>query len=158
VGTNTQTASFSYPAVLKEFFVAEPSNRDANRFIIRMPEGLRDRIRVAAERNNRSMNAEIVGTLEAFYPKRMALSDIKNYIRDLTESYRYSPSEEVLAEIGNMIELLPEKLPQQDNLAYRAMNEDPETDDWNREHPDQPSGGSLAASKLNAKRKVDLGD
>lgn len=36
----------------------------ADRFQIRMPEGLRDRIRSAAEANNRSMNAEIIARLE----------------------------------------------------------------------------------------------
>lgn len=36
----------------------------AERFQVRLPEGMRDRIREAAERNNRSMNAEIVARLE----------------------------------------------------------------------------------------------
>ncbi|MCF7647312.1 Arc family DNA-binding protein [Bacillus subtilis] len=36
----------------------------AERFQIRMPDGLRDRIREAAEKNNRSMNAEIIHRLE----------------------------------------------------------------------------------------------
>ncbi|WP_101341514.1 Arc family DNA-binding protein [Cereibacter azotoformans] len=34
----------------------------------RMPEDLRDRIKQAAERNGRSMNAEIVASLEDAYP------------------------------------------------------------------------------------------
>lgn len=36
----------------------------AERFQIRMPEGLRDKIRAAAEKNNRSMNSEIISRLE----------------------------------------------------------------------------------------------
>lgn len=36
--------------------------------VIRPPEGMRDRIKAAAEENNRSMNAEIVATLEEKYP------------------------------------------------------------------------------------------
>lgn len=40
----------------------------ADRFQVRMPEGLRDRIREAADANSRSMNAEIVATLEKAYP------------------------------------------------------------------------------------------
>lgn len=39
----------------------------ADRFQIRMPEGLRDRIRASAEANNRSMNAEILARLEGSY-------------------------------------------------------------------------------------------
>lgn len=38
--------------------------RDQNRFIVRMPEGMRDRIREVAKANNRSMNAEIISLLE----------------------------------------------------------------------------------------------
>lgn len=36
--------------------------------MLRLPEGMRDRIKLQAERNNRSMNAEIVATLEIAYP------------------------------------------------------------------------------------------
>ncbi|KQT53684.1 hypothetical protein ASG43_17765 [Aureimonas sp. Leaf454] len=36
----------------------------AERFQVRMPDGMRDRLRVAAEKNNRSMNAEIIDRLE----------------------------------------------------------------------------------------------
>jgi hypothetical protein len=40
----------------------------AERFQIRLPPGLRDRIRATAEANGRSMNTEIVSTLEDAYP------------------------------------------------------------------------------------------
>lgn len=35
-----------------------------DRFIVRLPDGMRERIAVAAKANNRSMNAEIVARLE----------------------------------------------------------------------------------------------
>lgn len=38
----------------------------AERFQVRMPDGLRDRLRAAAAENNRSMNAEIVSRLERY--------------------------------------------------------------------------------------------
>lgn len=44
------------------------TNRESDRFMLRLPDGMRDRIKVAAESNNRSMNAEIVATLEEKYP------------------------------------------------------------------------------------------
>ncbi|MBO9108729.1 Arc family DNA-binding protein [Agrobacterium sp. S2/73] len=113
--------------------MSDTSNRDANRFIIRMPEGLRDRIKAVAEQNNRSMNAEIVGTLQSYYPERMTLPDLRDYLRDLTSSYVDSPSGEILEEIISMVELVSEKLPQQDNSVWRAMNQDPETEDLERE-------------------------
>lgn len=44
-------------------------NRTLNdKFMLRLPDGMRDRIKAAAEANNRSMNAEIVATLEEKYP------------------------------------------------------------------------------------------
>ncbi|SET74927.1 Arc family DNA-binding protein [Paracoccus homiensis] len=45
-----------------------PTNRESDRFMLRLPDGMRDRIKAAAEANNRSMNAEIVATLEKEYP------------------------------------------------------------------------------------------
>lgn len=40
----------------------------AERFQVRMPLGMRDRIKAAAEANNRSMNAELLATLTRGYP------------------------------------------------------------------------------------------
>lgn len=45
-----------------------PTNRESDRFMLRLPDGMRDRIKHAAEFNNRSMNAEIVATLEKAFP------------------------------------------------------------------------------------------
>lgn len=38
-------------------------SQQADRFIVRLPEGMRDRIKREAEKNRRSMTAEIVITL-----------------------------------------------------------------------------------------------
>lgn len=38
-----------------------------DRFIVRMPDGMRDRIRAAAEASNRSMNAQIVHMIEEYF-------------------------------------------------------------------------------------------
>lgn len=43
--------------------------QDQDKFIVRLPDGMRDRIKAAADANNRSMNAEIVSTLEEKYPE-----------------------------------------------------------------------------------------
>ncbi len=43
-------------------------SRKMDQFVVRFPDGMRERIRAAAEANNRSMNAEIVATLEEKYP------------------------------------------------------------------------------------------
>lgn len=48
--------------------MAEEQNRALNdKFMLRLPDGMRDQIKVAAEANNRSMNTEIIATLEAAY-------------------------------------------------------------------------------------------
>ncbi len=44
------------------------ATRGSEQFHIRLPDGLRDRIRLAAEQAGRSMNAEIINTLSEAYP------------------------------------------------------------------------------------------
>lgn len=44
------------------------SVQNQDKFVVRLPDGMRDRIKHAAEANGRSMNAEIVGTLLEAYP------------------------------------------------------------------------------------------
>lgn len=43
-----------------------PSEKQ-ERFIIRLPDGMRDQIRESAAKNNRSMNAEVVHALEYYF-------------------------------------------------------------------------------------------
>ncbi len=42
-------------------------SRDANKFIVRLPDGMRDRIKEIAAENQRSMNAELVYQLKRIY-------------------------------------------------------------------------------------------
>lgn len=46
-------------------------NDELDKFLLRMPDGLRERIKLAADANNRSMNAEIVSALEATFPEEV---------------------------------------------------------------------------------------
>lgn len=45
-------------------------SRGSSQFMIRMPDGLRDRIKTSAELNHRSMNSEIVMHLENALPSQ----------------------------------------------------------------------------------------
>lgn len=45
------------------------TGRNSDQFALRLPDGLRDRIKSAAEANSRSMNSEIVSTLLKAYPE-----------------------------------------------------------------------------------------
>ncbi|MBL9062780.1 Arc family DNA-binding protein [Tabrizicola sp.] len=55
--------------------MTEQTSSEHEKFVVRLPAGLRDRIREASAANNRSMNAEIVDTLEQKYPSLRALED-----------------------------------------------------------------------------------
>ena len=48
--------------------VQDTPSRKLDQYIIRLPDGMRDRIKRAASLNRRSMNAEIVATLMEKYP------------------------------------------------------------------------------------------
>lgn len=45
-----------------------PTNRDSDKFVLRLPDGMRDRIKLAAEVSGRSMNQEIIQALEEKFP------------------------------------------------------------------------------------------
>lgn len=58
------------------------STQAGDKYIIRFPEGMRDRIAAQAKANNRSMNAEIVDCLEASLQGR-PIKAIEHYIRHI---------------------------------------------------------------------------
>jgi plasmid stability protein len=47
----------------------EPPSQSQDKFIVRLPDGMRERIKAEAEANNRSMNAEIVARLDASFER-----------------------------------------------------------------------------------------
>jgi len=51
------------------------TGRESDKFMLRLPSGMRDRIKTVAEENGRSMNAEIVGTLQEAYPDYHGYTD-----------------------------------------------------------------------------------
>lgn len=52
-----------------------PSDKQ-DQFMLRLPDGMRDRIKAAADKNGRSMNAEIVALLEKHFPPLPTLQDL----------------------------------------------------------------------------------
>jgi hypothetical protein len=46
--------------------VQDTASRKLDQYIVRFPEGMRDELKATAAKNNRSLNAEIVGRLEAY--------------------------------------------------------------------------------------------
>lgn len=55
----------------------------AERFQVRLPAGLRDRIKATAEANGRSMNTEIVSTLENAYPDPREVMEELSFIDEI---------------------------------------------------------------------------
>lgn len=87
-----------------------PSERQ-DQFIVRLPDGMRDRIRRAAEGNNRSMNAEIVATLEEKYPEPPDPTDIGSHVLGLAkyifEVQHTAEREQRLAEANRLLRETP---------------------------------------------------
>lgn len=77
----------------------------AERFQVRMPNGLRDRIKESAEKNNRSMNAEIVSALEEKFPPKVI--DIETFVTFL-ENLVYRDDEEHKQYLENINRVLGE--------------------------------------------------
>lgn len=49
--------------------MAEQTGRDSDKFMLRLPSGMRDRIKEHADFNGRSMNAEIIAVLHEKFPE-----------------------------------------------------------------------------------------
>lgn len=58
----------------------ESPSRFLDKIIIRVPNGMRDRIKRAADSNNRSMNAELLVLLERTFPAETKLDE---YLQDV---------------------------------------------------------------------------
>lgn len=55
----------------------------ADRYIVRFPPGMRERIKQDAEKNNRSMNAEIIARLESSFqptPQKLVIDEIADNV------------------------------------------------------------------------------
>jgi hypothetical protein len=75
----------------------------AERFQIRLPAGLRDRIKAYAERHGRSMNTEIVRVLEREFPEPWPLSTQITQLVELSNSLKESIGSEDLNKLGDML-------------------------------------------------------
>lgn len=56
--------------------------KDQDKVIIRLPEGMRDRLKAAAAEKDISLNAEMVSRLEFSFQAQMALPDVQRLARD----------------------------------------------------------------------------
>ncbi|SFZ82394.1 Arc-like DNA binding domain-containing protein [Devosia enhydra] len=81
----------------------KPQAQPQDKYVLRLPDGMRDRIKAAAERNGRSMNAEIVATLDEKYPRIYPISAL---IKDIEEFHRIAasgPNHQVAEHLANVL-------------------------------------------------------
>lgn len=60
----------------------ESTGRDAYQYPLRLPDSIRDRLKIEADANRRSLNAEIVARLEASFNSSSLPSDVVKAIND----------------------------------------------------------------------------
>jgi hypothetical protein len=84
------------------------AGRGSEQVMIRLPDGMRDRIRLAAEKHGRSMNAEIVSVLELHFPEPFSfekrLSDLLILARGLKLLPNIASVEALTEELEKTIE------------------------------------------------------
>lgn len=95
---------------------ADTPAKEQDKFVLRLPDGMRDRLKFEAEANNRSMNAEIVRRLErSLLPKEIQLEDFSEAdIRDLVWREMYNNFHRYRSDVINSIE---QKLARNQNKA-----------------------------------------
>ena len=71
--------------------------RGSDQFPLRLPDGMRDRIKAAADENGRSMNSEIVDRLEASFEIEVNLKDTIEKLEGSTASYKAAAKAEAEA-------------------------------------------------------------
>ncbi len=77
------------------------AGRGSDQFMVRLPEGMRERIKRAADRNGRSMNAEVVATLEHTYPPEPSMEELISRVHhaiEMAERPHSLPYKKVLIE------------------------------------------------------------
>lgn len=82
------------------------TNRGSDQFQLRLPAGMRDRISKAADAHGRSMNSEIVATLEAAYPDPLTDQDAFALLRYILEGESPAELEARKAEVDAKLEAM----------------------------------------------------
>ena len=61
-------------------------SRELDKVIVRLPDGMRDQLKAAAESNRRSMNAEIVARLAESLQMGAATESLAGHVEDIRQS------------------------------------------------------------------------
>lgn len=104
-----------------------PTSRNSDKFVLRMPDGMRDTIAELAKQSGRSMNAEIVYRLQKSIDEEQ-VEMIHQIGFAQVENYRFGPPPIKLAE---PLEELEQILAKAKKIVDEVMKERAETDDEN---------------------------
>lgn len=96
-------------------------SRSLDKVIIRLPDGMRDRIAAAAKSNKRSMNAEIVSLLEVMYPPAPPLSDLVRVINGTIARLDIYKTDKEVSALYNWLEELCERIDGGESPEWEAM-------------------------------------
>lgn len=102
--------------------IEKATGRDSDKIMLRVPDGMRDRIAAVAKTNSRSMNAEIVARLQASFKgggedvaeayEKLAIA---GFVMKLLQNV--IPDEVIKADIGTMLKYLDADKDQEDHMA-----------------------------------------
>lgn len=103
-------------------------SRSLDKIVIRLPDGLRGRIREAAKISGRSMNAEIVSTLTAAYPKTTNAYELLNDLLNLMHHNSHKIKQDDFAEMNSIYYQLSSEIARLDQIE-QAHTKTPSAED-----------------------------
>ena len=99
--------------------------KDQDKYVLRLPDGMRDRIKAAADKRKRSMNQEIIATLEREYPPPQPF-DLDDFLNGLVEAAKVAGGDVKI--LGQLVFRSNEEL-KRHNSEWRVAREfDPFTE------------------------------
>lgn len=109
--------------------MAEDQNRTLqDKFMLRLPKGMRERIKSAADANGRSMNSEIVAALYDWFPEPTPQEYLSWLHRELIQDQQSLNSDKIDPKLRVLIEAKIERT-RQEMIAVINGNADPSTFD-----------------------------
>jgi hypothetical protein len=81
----------------------KPVIQPQDKYVLRLPDGLRDRIKAYADKHGRSMNAEIIRVLEREFPQTWPLADQITQLVSLSDVLKETIRSEDLNKLGDTL-------------------------------------------------------
>jgi predicted DNA-binding protein len=103
----TKRPEVSFPKGIIDTFLQAPTSRDSDKFILRLPDGMRERLAEVAESQGRTMNAVVIGALAEYLANAKSL-------------------ESQLAGIEKAIQALTDKVSEQNQVVSQIVKENAE--------------------------------